>query len=143
MLFTNNQEKHIIDTIQQVEKFTTGEIRVYVDMLLQGDPLAEAQRLFYKLEMQKTKNKNGVLIYVSENEKKVAVIGDENIHRYVNQSFWNNLIEEILYSFKNKQFDIGILTAIKKIGEQLIKYFPSTPENFGINQIPNEIIYNK
>lgn len=88
--------------------------------------------------MQKTKNRNGVLFYVSENLRKVAIIGDENIHKLVRQSFWNEILEEIIESFKKEKYKEGLINAIFKTGNQLKKYFPSDGDN-NENEIANEI----
>ncbi len=138
MLFTPDDEKEIIEAIRQAESMSTGEIRVHLDQKLKGDPLAVAQSIFFKIGMQKTKDRNGVLFYVSENKRKIAIIGDENIHKYVRQSFWNELIEEIIHSFKQNKYKEGLVSAIHKTGTKLKKYFPGNGKN-NDNELPDEI----
>ncbi|PQL91524.1 TPM domain-containing protein [Apibacter adventoris] len=138
MLFSSEDEKEIIEAIRNAELLSTGEIRVHLDQHLKGDALATAQDIFYKIGMQKTKNRNGVLFYVSENLRKVAIIGDENIHKLVRQSFWNEILEEIIESFKKEKYKEGLINAIFKTGNQLKKYFPSDGDN-NENELANEI----
>lgn len=138
MLFSSEDEKEIIEAIRNAELLSTGEIRVHLDQHLKGDALTTAQDIFYKIGMQKTKNRNGVLFYVSENLRKVAIIGDENIHKLVRQSFWNEILEEIIESFKKEKYKEGLINAIFKTGNQLKKYFPSDGDN-NENELANEI----
>lgn len=138
MLFSSEDEKEIIEAIRNAELLSTGEIRVHLDQHLKGDALTTAQDIFYKIGMQKTKNRNGVLFYVSENLRKVAIIGDENIHKLVRQSFWNEILEEIIESFKKENYKEGLINAIFKTGNQLKKYFPSDGDN-NENELANEI----
>ena len=119
MLFSPRDEEDIIEAIRQAEAMSTGEIRVHLDQNLTGDALATAQSLFTKLGMEKTKDRNGVLFYVSENRKKIAVIGDVNIHKYVHQNFWDGLLKEITFSFKKDNYKEGLINAILKTGTKL------------------------
>ncbi|MCX8676361.1 MULTISPECIES: TPM domain-containing protein [unclassified Apibacter] len=138
MLFSPRDEEDIIEAIRQAEAMSTGEIRVHLDQNLTGDALATAQSLFTKLGMEKTKDKNGVLFYVSENKKKIAVIGDVNIHKYVHQNFWDGLLKEITFSFKKDNYKEGLINAILKTGTKLKKFFPRDGKNIE-NELPNEI----
>lgn len=138
MLFTPEDEKEIIKAINNAESLSTGEIRVHLDQHLKGDPLATAQSIFYKIGMQKTKDRNGVLFYVSENLRKIAIIGDENIHKYVRQSFWNEILGSIIEYFKKEEYKEGLIDAIGKTGIKLKKYFPANGRN-NPNELSNEI----
>ena len=63
--FTKEEEKEIVEAIQAAERGTTGEIRVHVRKQCKKHPLAEAQQIFKKLNMQRTTERNGVLIFVA------------------------------------------------------------------------------
>ncbi|CVK16844.1 TLP18.3, Psb32 and MOLO-1 founding protein of phosphatase [Apibacter mensalis] len=138
MLFTPQDEEYIIEAIRQAEAMSTGEIRVHLDQNLKGDALATAQSIFTKLGMEKTKDRNGVLFYVSENKKKIAIIGDINIHKYVYQNFWDELLKEITLSFKDEKYKEGLINAILKTGTKLKKFFPTDGKNIE-NELSNEI----
>ena len=88
--------------------------------------------------MEKTKDRNGVLFYVSENKKKIAIIGDINIHKYVYQNFWDELLKEITLSFKDEKYKEGLINAILKTGTKLKKFFPTDGKNIE-NELSNEI----
>ncbi|WP_295841365.1 TPM domain-containing protein [uncultured Apibacter sp.] len=138
MLFSPQDEELIIDAIKQAESMSTGEIRVHLDQNLTGDALATAQSIFNKLGMEKTKDRNAVLFYVSENKKKIAIIGDVSIHSHVHQNFWDELIKEIIISFKEEKYKEGVINAILKTGIKLKKFFPTDGKSIE-NELPNEI----
>lgn len=137
MIFSSTDEKEIIEAIKKAEKMTSGEIRIHLDNHLKGDALAKAQHIFYKLNMDKTQNKNGVLLYIAVKDKKIAIIGDENIHKMVNQNFWNEIIKEISLSFKQGNYKNGIILAIEKIGKKLKIHFPHQTNDK--NELPDEL----
>jgi uncharacterized membrane protein len=138
MLFSPQDEEYIIEAIRQAEAMSTGEIRVHLDQNLTGDALATAQSIFSKLGMEKTKDRNGVLFYISENKKKIAVIGDINIHKYVHQKFWDELLNDITLSFKDEKYQEGLINAILKTGNKLKTFFPTNGKNI-VNELSNEI----
>jgi len=137
MLLSPEDEKEIVNAIKTAETMSTGEIRVHLDNSLKGDPLAKAQAVFVRLGMEHTQDRNAVLFFVSESDRQVAVIGDENIHQHVKQVFWNELLAEMTDSFKNGNFKDGLISAILKTGHQLKKHFPASGHN--PNELPNEI----
>ena len=59
-----------------------------------------AQAQFTALEMHKTSEKNGVLIYVAPRVQKFAVIGDKGVHERCGQEFWEIVASEMTVHFK-------------------------------------------
>ena len=49
--FTQHEEKQIIETIQEAETVTSGEIRIHLRHKCQGDPVTEARKIFARLGM--------------------------------------------------------------------------------------------
>src|SRR5262245_43908912 len=58
-------ERRIADAISAAELKSSGEIRVFVSHRDVSSPLPEAARQFTQLAMDKTKHRNGVLIFVA------------------------------------------------------------------------------
>ncbi|HNO55769.1 MAG TPA: TPM domain-containing protein, partial [Chitinophagaceae bacterium] len=72
--FTDEEHHAFVKAIRHAEKMTSGEIRLYIESKCKKtDPLTRAARIFYKLKMQKTEHRNGVLIYVATTDKKLAI----------------------------------------------------------------------
>ena len=97
--------KRIIEAIQQAEAKTSGEIRVFVKRgPLPGDALVAARKNFHELGMEKTKQRNGVLIFVAPRARKFAVIGDEGVHQKCDEKYWQRLVDSMSYAFPEGKF---------------------------------------
>lgn len=118
------QEQEIADAIESAETGTTGEIRIHIERKCPDDPLHRAISLFDELKMYETKHKNGVLIYISIDDHKLAIYGDEGIHSIVGDEFWNDDIAIMVSEFKKGRYSDGIKEVVKRVGEKLAEHFP-------------------
>jgi uncharacterized membrane protein len=134
-----NQLQHdeIIAAIRAAEQKTSGEIRVFVSRKTVTDPIAAAQSEFERLGMTKTRERNGVLIYVAPRSQKFAVIGDEGVHQRCGDEFWQQLAGEMTGHFRKEAFTRGIVLAVNKAGELLARHFPGRPDDR--NELPNQV----
>lgn len=119
-----HQEK-IVAAIRNAEKHTTGEIRVFVSRHEPEDAIVAAQKQFSRLGMNKTADRNAVLIYIAPRVRKFAVIGDTAVHERCGQPFWDAVASEMTGHFKGSNFTDGVLHAVHKAGEILSKHFPA------------------
>ena len=134
-------EEEIIQAIKTAEKNTSGEIRVHVENSLTKDHFNRALEVFYALNMNLTKLKNGVLIYVAVNDKKFVIYGDEGINNVVATNFWNSTKDVMQAHFKSGKFKEGIVSGILKAGEELQAHFPYQKDD--TNELSNEISKGK
>jgi len=135
--FTEDEQQKIVEEIRQAEEQTSGEIRVHLDRHSAGDVLKKAQKIFYQLWMARTRERNGVLIYLATDHRKFAIVGDEGIHRVVPENYWEEVKEEMQKHFREDKFLAGLCRAIQQIGEKLRAHFPA--EKRGVNELPDEI----
>lgn len=131
------EHDEIVKTIGHVEQATSAEIRVFISRKEPEDPVAAAQKAFVHLGMHKTKEKNGVLIFVAPRVRKFAVIGDAAVHAKCGDEFWKEVAGEISTHFRNGNFTEGILHGITRAGKLLAEHFPRHPGDK--NQQPNDI----
>ena len=127
----------IVTAIQKAEMQTSGEIRVHIDQKCASDPVKRAVQVFEKLGMHKTDLRNGVLIYVSFSDRKLAIIGDQGIDSVVPVDFWLSTKDKMIHHFKENRFADGIIAAITEAGEQLKRFFPYMENDE--NELSNEI----
>ena len=127
----------IVSAIQKAEEQTSGEIRVHIDKKCSTDPVKRAIRVFENLSMHKTALRNGVLIYVSFSDRKLAIIGDQGIDAVVPSDFWVSTKNQMIHHFKENRFADGIIAAITVAGMQLKSYFPHLEND--TNELSNEI----
>ncbi len=122
--FTKKEKAQILAAIQEAEKNTSGEIRVHLDYKARGPVYGHAQKVFQRIGMTKTAQRNGVLIYLATRDKKFAVLGDVGINEKVPEGFWNDVVGIMQSHFKQDKFAEGISEAALRIGEKLKAYFP-------------------
>jgi uncharacterized membrane protein len=131
------EEQQIVDAICMAEKNTSGEIRVHIEKTTSIAPINRAVEVFYELEMNKTKDANGVIIYVAVKDKKFAIYGDIGINNVVPSDFWESTKNIMTNHFKNGNFKDGLVEGITKAGEKLKHFFPFQEND--TNELPNEI----
>ena len=117
-------DARVSQAIDAAEKRTSGEIRVYVTQRSVGDVMDEAARQFLKLGMEKTDQRNAVLIYFAPKSQRYAVIGDKGVHEKCGQGFWEHIRDDMTPLLKAGQFTEAIELAVREIGEVLAKEFP-------------------
>lgn len=133
------EHDRITGAIKEVEAKTSGEVRVFVQRgTFPEDALPRAQKKFIELGMQKTRERNAVLIYVAPREQKFAVIGDEGIHQKCGEQFWQELVEKMRRHFQHEEFTDALVEAIESTGQLLTRYFPKSSDRG--NELPDEIV---
>ena len=117
-------KKEIVEAIRQAERLTSGEIRVHLQSRCKEDVLTHARKVFSRLGMGRTKQKNAVLIFVALDSRRFAVLGDSGIHACVGDEFWSGTRDIMDNYFSKGRIKEGIITGIRNIGEKLKAYFP-------------------
>jgi uncharacterized membrane protein len=135
--FTKEEEKALVQAISEAEKQTSGEIRIHLAGKCEGNELDEAARIFTRLGMEKTAERNGILIYIAVESRKMAVIGDKGIHEKVGQEFWEKLTQKIISEFTAGNKAEVLCESIIACGKALALYFPRLPDDK--NELSNEI----
>jgi uncharacterized membrane protein len=131
------QPDEIAAAIRAAEQKTSGEIRVFVSRKDIGNALSAAQAEFERLGMTRTRERNGVLIYVAPRAQKFAVIGDEAVHKRCGDEFWKELAAQMEEQFRKQEFTRGLVLAVNKAGELLAKEFPRRPDDR--NELPDKV----
>lgn len=131
----------IEDAIRTAEKSTSGEIRVHIDSKSATNVLDSAAHMFQKLNMHKTELRNGVLFYMSIDDKKIAVIGDVGINSVVEPDYWDAIKGNLIDNFRKGEYVKGFVTAILACGTQLKEHFPY--QEGDVNELPDEISFGR
>ena len=139
--FTEENKLQIKNAIRVAETNTSGEIRVHVEKFCKGDVLDQAAYIFEKLEMHKTKLRNGVLFFLAMEDKKFAILGDAGINQKVPDNFWEEITDSVIQKLKEGKFAEGISEGIIKAGEQLKTHFPYQDDD--INELSDEISFGE
>ena len=127
----------IVKELATVESKMRGEIRVFISRKEPEDAVAAAQKIFHHLGMQKSPERNGVLLFVAPRVRKFAVIGDKEVHARCGDAFWKEVAYEMSLYFGKGEFTDGILHGVRRAGKLLAEHFPRHPGD--IKQQPEDI----
>ncbi len=139
--FSEEQQERIRQAIQEAEKSTSGEIKVHIEGHCKEDIMDRAAFVFEQLEMHKTKERNGVLIYLALKDRQFAILGDVGINQKVPEGFWNSVSELMLKHFKKEDYTSGLAEGIKEAGLQLKTHFPYQSNDK--NELSDDISFGK
>lgn len=140
-VLTQEECNAVVAAVGAVESKSSAEVRVHIGSTCSGDPLEEAVKVFYKLKMDKTADRNGVLVYIAVKSKKCAIIGDTGINKVVERDFWDKCTEKMVGCFKEGRFCEGIITALEMSSERLSQHFPRSKDD--VNELSDEISFEE
>jgi uncharacterized membrane protein len=133
------EHDRIVKAIKDAEAKTSGQIRIFLQRgTFEEDALQRAQRKFLQMGMEKTRERNAVLIFVAPRAQKFAVIGDEGVHQKCGEKFWQDLVTRMRQHFLREDFTQALMEAITATGELLASHFPKTGATK--NELPDEIV---
>lgn len=98
----------------------------------------KALQCFYANKLHQTRDKTGVLIYISLLERKINILGDLGINEKVGQAFWDEEVNILSKSIKNNNITEGLNKIINRIGDKLSEHFPIKDDD--TNELKNELI---
>ena len=141
-LIKKSEERKIVSAIRKPGTASSGEIGFPIERKCkEGDPVARAIFIFNAIGMFDTRERTGVLIYISLKSKMFSIIGDVGINSVIPQDFWNRIKEDLSSFFSRGQITEGIIEAVNQTGKILKEHFPATEDN--PNEQPDEISYGK
>ncbi|MBK8141792.1 MAG: TPM domain-containing protein [Chitinophagaceae bacterium] len=140
-LFNEEDNRLIVKAIRQAEKRTSGEVRVFVERHCRFmDAIDRAAEVFFSLQMEKTEQRNAVLVYVALKDHQLAVFADEGIYKETGQDYWNQIVTEMIQSFNKDYYAKGIAECVIQIGEALTTHFPFDNDT-DKNELPDHIVF--
>jgi uncharacterized membrane protein len=133
-------ESEIVAAIREAERETSGEIRVHLEKTHSGDAYLRAQELFFQLKMDRTRERNGVLLYIAVEAKSFVILGDSGINKVVPDNFWDSTRDIIQDHFRKGAFKSGIIAGILSAGQELKTHFPWSSDD--VNELSDAISKN-
>lgn len=98
----------------------------------------KAYETFRILGLQKTRNYQAVMIFVSLYEQYIEIIADSAISAKIDNALWQSTIDAFVEKVKNEAFEEGYLQAINEVGALLVHHFPIEKEDK--NELSNGLI---
>jgi uncharacterized membrane protein len=134
---SESERTQVAAAIGDAERRTSGEIRVHLEDHIEEDVLVHAAYVFEELGMQHTRERNGVLIYISVTDRLAAVIGDKGINERVPEGFWDQTLALLQHHFAVDRRADGLCEAVHMVADQLAHYFPLRHDDG--NELSNEV----
>lgn len=138
-VLTKEEEIEVVNAIKQAEKETSGEIRVHIQPRCSDNPHTTAEKIFKKLKMYETEQRNGVLFFVAYKSRKFAVLGDKGINDIVPDDFWQETVLTMETLFKDGKITDALVSGITTVGKALKKFFPYQKDD--VNELDDGINY--
>ena len=142
-LLSDEANHLVVKAIQHAEERTSGEIRVYVESRCRFvDAIDRAAEIFGKLQMEKTEQRNAVLVYIALKDRQLAIFGDEGIHQRVGEAYWKERVADMVRTFNREDYAKGIAECVIQVGEALHHHFPYD-KNTDKNELPDTIVFGR
>jgi uncharacterized membrane protein len=130
--------------IVAAEARTSAEIRVHLERRLprrlfrgRPGPLDRARQVFRRLGMHRTAERHGVLIYLTVDDRTLAVVGDAGIHEKVGDRHWEGVRDGMLERLRAGAPRAALVGAIEAVGRELAAHFPRRPGD--VNELSDEV----
>jgi uncharacterized membrane protein len=138
-LFSDADLDAIAAAVHEAERDTSGEIRVHLERRVPhgAEALARARHIFKHLKMDATAERNGVLVYLAVEDRKLAIMGDEGVHARVGEAYWPRVRDAMVERLRAGAPREAVVHAVMDIGLILKKFFPGRPD--GRNELSDEV----
>lgn len=93
---------------------------------------------FFLRGLYQTRERNGILLFISAFEHKVWILADKGINDKVPQGHWDDIVTELINGIRSKHAASAICNAVAAIGEDLKHHFPIQADD--TNELSNVII---
>jgi uncharacterized membrane protein len=124
--------------IEAAELGHRGEIRVHLERRYPGDgPTGRAAALFAELGMNRTRDGTGVLLYVAEGDRKVAVFAGPGVYETREPAHWAAVCDAVAAGYRDGDRVGGLTRGLAMIGDVLRKVVPG--EDDAGDELPNEV----
>ena len=128
----------ITGAVQEAESRTSGEIVVQiVQSLPTGTAAARdaAVAEFNRVGIVKTRQRNGILLFITLDERKIELVADEGISAVIAQAEWDFVVLTISLGFRTGFPAESVVMALTAMGDLLSRHFPWSVDD--VNELPD------
>lgn len=97
-----------------------------------------ASQLFLQRGIHCTRDRTGVLIFISELERQVVMIGDSGINAQLADHGWQDWVQVITTAIRKDSAAQGVVNVVNALGEVLAQHFPRRSDD--TNELPDAVI---
>lgn len=125
--------------IVAAERLTSAELRVILTRSSWLGIKQRARALFTKHGLDKTAQRNAVMILVDTRSRELLIYGDEGVDSRVDPGFWDDVRDAMIEEFRAGHLADGLSAGIRMVGEKLSVLFPASGAD--TDEIANDIIF--
>jgi putative membrane protein len=97
-----------------------------------------ARLLFAEHGLHRTRDHTGVLVMVSEEERRVVILGDEAVDRLVGADGWAGIVADLGRAIASGKAPEGLVGAVERVGGVLAEHFPRRADD--TNELPDAVL---
>ena len=98
---------------------------------------ARAMQVFTERGISHTRDQSGLLIVLSELERRVVILADRGIHAHVGTLGWQKYVDAIVSGLRQKRAASAVLGVLDAVGDILAQKFPPRPDD--IDELPDTV----
>lgn len=98
----------------------------------------QAMQTFVEKGIAQTAQRTGVLVLISELERRVEIVADQGIHAHVGVQGWQTHVDHIVQSIRDRRAADGICHVVRSIAAEIHKALPISTSN--PNELPNQVL---
>lgn len=99
---------------------------------------ARAFQLFAERGLYGTQGRTALLIFVSELERRVVLLGDATIHVQLGQAGWQKEVDRLVARIRAGRLRDGLIEVIAELEPRLISVAP--PRSDDVNELPDVVL---
>jgi putative membrane protein len=88
-----------------------------------------AVRHFMESGIYNTRERSGILIFISMLERRVELLADRGISKKISQEQWDGMVHHILSGIRGNKFTEHLIEAISMTGDLLAAHFPARSDD--------------
>jgi uncharacterized membrane protein len=129
------------EAVEAAERTTSAEIVVSIAPFFLGRVWHAAQRAFARLGVSRTRERNGLLVFVVPSRRQVVVLADEGALARVDPSVWPETATQIATAFARGHGTTGLVDGIARLARSLRGPFPH--EHADVNELPDQPVLGR
>lgn len=113
--------------------------RIFVTRAEMSEEVGEAAvTAFFRHRLAETRDRTGILLFVSVFERRVVVLADEGINAKVHGDTWQQVVDIVLQGIRDRRAPDGLCRGVARCGEIVSAQFPVRPGD--TNELRNLIV---
>lgn len=105
---------------------------------MQEEVYQRAVEVFHQSNVSKTKDRTGIMIFISLLERRVEVMADSGISTKLPEDYWQDIVTKLIANIRQGRTISGLSESISECGQKLIEFFPIQSDDE--NEICDELI---